>query len=111
MLPASNRLRSSKDFARTTKTGFRATTPSLVLYTLTHPDLSATPRLGLIVNSTIGGSVVRHRISRKLRHLLREHLSALPPHSQVVVRVLRNVEDYSVDLNKAISQTLEKVAK
>ena len=111
MLPASNRLRSSKDFARTTRNGLRATTPSLVLYTLTHPELQAVPRLGLIVNSSVGGSVTRHKISRKIRHLLRTHLETLPPHSQLVVRVLRNIDDYSHDLNKAISQMIEKVAR
>ena len=111
MLPASNRLRSSKDFARTTKSGFRATTPSLVLYTLTHPELSNEPRLGVIINSSVGGSVVRHRIARKLRHNLRNHLATLPEHSQIVVRVLRRAEDYSVDLAQAISHTMEKVGR
>ena len=110
MLPAINRLRSSKDFVRTTKTGLRATTPSLVLYTLTHSDFPMDSRVGLIINSSVGGSVTRHRIARKLRHTLRDHLGKLPHQSMIVVRVLRNSEDYAYDLIRAINTTHTKLS-
>lgn len=109
VLPASNRLRSSKDFSRTTKAGHRVTTPSLVLYLLTHNDFSTAPQFGLIINKSVGGSVVRHRIARHLRHALRERISAFPQHTQIVVRVLKDSKSYIEDLDAALTRAAKKV--
>jgi len=46
------------------------------------------PRAGLVVSKAVGGSVVRHRVSRRLRHLLAPRLGELPPGAMVVVRAL-----------------------
>jgi len=46
------------------------------------------PRAGLIVSKAVGGSVVRHRVSRRLRHLLAPRLRELPETAMVVVRAL-----------------------
>ena len=48
----------------------------------------AGPRAGLVVSKAVGGAVVRHRVSRRLRHLLASRLGALPPGARVVVRAL-----------------------
>jgi len=109
VLSASNRLRSSKDFARTTKAGVRVTTPSLVLYLLTHKDFSFDPQCGLIINKSIGGSVVRHKVARHLRHALRERISLFPPHTQIVVRVIKQAPSYIDDLDSALSRAAKKV--
>jgi ribonuclease P protein component len=109
VLPASNRLRSSKDFARTTKAGHRVTTPSLVLYLLTHNDFAEAPQFGLIVNKSIGGSVIRHRVARHIRHALRERISSFPNNTQIVVRVLKESKSYFVDLDEALTRAAKKV--
>lgn len=109
MLPAANRLRNGKDFARTTKTGARATSLSLVLYAITHAEFSQEPKVGLIVNKSIGGSVVRHRVSRQLRHLIKDHLAGFPQHSQIVIRVLRNSEDFKSQLEGLVIQVQKKL--
>ena len=44
------------------------------------------PRAGLVVSKAVGGSVVRSTVSRRLRHLLKERLGALPPGARLVVR-------------------------
>mgnify|MGYP004551928791 CR=1 FL=1 len=49
-------------------------------------DGSPAPLVGFVVSKAVGGSVVRNRVERRLRHLVREHLAALPPGSRVVVR-------------------------
>ncbi len=103
MLPAKNRLRTSKEFAQTTKTGLRATSNSLVLYLQTSNELTE-PKIGLIVNKSVGGSVVRHRVSRQLRHLISEQLSALPRNSYLVIRVLRMQSDYKSELTKLVEK-------
>jgi ribonuclease P protein component len=109
VLPASNRLRSSADFSKTTKTGHRVTTPSLVLYLLTHKDFNPAPQFGLIINKSIGSSVVRHKVARHLRHALRERLEVFPPHTQIVVRVIKEEKTYITDLDLAIGRAAKKV--
>ena len=115
MLPAKNRLRTSKDFALTTKTGFRATSLSLVVYLKTNSSIqtnasnSSAPLVGLIVNKSVGGSVVRHRVSRQLRHLAATQISNIPSDSRLVIRVLRNQPNYEVELNELMSKVLSKI--
>ncbi len=46
------------------------------------------PRAGFVVSKAVGGSVVRHRVVRRLRHLMRPRLDQLPPGVGVVVRAL-----------------------
>lgn len=108
MLPAKNRLRTSKDFAQTTKTGVRATSLSLVVYLHTSPDLKS-PQVGLIVNKSIGGSVTRHRVSRQLRHLIAPLIETLPKNSKLVIRVLRTNEDFGTELKDLVSKVINKV--
>jgi ribonuclease P protein component len=109
VLPAANRLRTSKEFELVTKTGGRANSHSLVLYFKVAPSLAAIPKVGLIVNSSIGGSVVRHRISRKLRHAIAPRLAEFPKHTQLVIRVLRKQDDYAAELSDVIAKALSKV--
>jgi len=109
VLPAKNRLRASEDFALTTKTGVRATSLSLVLYLKTNSNNASAPQIGLIVNKSIGGSVVRHRISRQLRHLIAAHTSVLPAGSQLVIRVLRNQPSFENELNNSVQKVISKL--
>jgi ribonuclease P protein component len=46
------------------------------------------PRVGFVVSKAVGGSVVRHRVTRRLRHVLRDRLDQLPPGTRLVVRAL-----------------------
>ncbi|CAB4692460.1 MAG: ribonuclease P protein component [Actinobacteria bacterium] len=108
MLPTKNRLRASKDFALTTKTGVRATSLSLVVYLRTNLSNLNDPQVGLIVNKSVGGSVVRHRVSRQIRHLISGHLQNIPTSSQVVVRVLRNQPNYETELNDLMPKVISK---
>ena len=101
-------MRRGQDFSRTTKTGHRATSSLLVLYFLTHEQLPLVPQVGLIINKSVGGSVIRHRIARQLRHAMAEHISALPPHTQVVIRVLKNTDDYRGDLHELVAKVLKR---
>jgi len=115
VLPAKNRLRTSKDFALTTKTGVRATSLSLVVYlktnssNQTNANNSSAPLVGLIVNKSVGGSVVRHRVSRQLRHLASTQISNIPAGSRLVIRVLRNQPNYETELNELMSKVVSKI--
>ena len=109
MLAHNHRLRNSKDFARVTKTGFRATSQYLVLYAAVSPTLTTGPQVGLIINKSVGGSVTRHRIARQLRHAIKSDINKFAPSIQVVIRVLRPIEDYTAELTKLTSQLTDKI--
>ncbi|MFJ5224233.1 ribonuclease P protein component [Streptomyces sp. NPDC088400] len=100
MLPTENRLRRREDFATAVRRGRRAGRPLLVVHlrsgaTDPHaPGESASPtRAGFVVSKAVGGAVVRNLVKRRLRHLIRERLSSLPPGSLVVVRALPGAGD------------------
>lgn len=91
MLPSDLRLHRSADFTETVRSGRRASRPLLTVHALLAPGSAGgsarpAPRAGLIVSKAVGGSVLRHRTSRRLRHLLRDRMAALPAGSRVVVR-------------------------
>jgi ribonuclease P protein component len=89
MLPARYRMRSSAEFSATTRRGRRTRVGDLVIY-LGAAEASApdTTKIGLVVGRTVGGSVVRHQVSRRLRAQLAGLLDQLPAGSRLVVRAL-----------------------
>jgi ribonuclease P protein component len=76
-----------EDFATAVQRGRRAGRGSLVVH-LARASPSMSPKIGFVVSRNIGGSVVRHRVQRRLRHLMRSRLAALPADALVVVRAL-----------------------
>lgn len=86
MLPAAHRLRSSADFRTTTRHGRRGASGPIVIHLLAGQ--SGPARAGLIVPKSVGNSVVRHRVSRRLRAGLADALPGLTPGTLVVVRAL-----------------------
>ncbi|AHI02197.1 hypothetical protein KALB_8840 [Kutzneria albida DSM 43870] len=64
-------------------------------------------RVGFVVSKAVGNSVVRHRVSRRLRHLVADRLAQLPPGTGVVVRALgpagtATSAELGVDLDAAL---------
>ncbi|GAA1030293.1 hypothetical protein GCM10009565_65280 [Amycolatopsis albidoflavus] len=45
-------------------------------------------RAGFVVSKAVGNSVVRHRVTRRLRHLVSARLGTLPAGTSLVVRAL-----------------------
>ena len=67
-----------------------------------------------MVSRAVGGSVVRHRVVRRLRHLVRPRLAGLPPELAVVVRALppaatATSAELAVELDSALSAALRKL--
>ena len=102
-------MRRGEDFSRTTKTGHRVSSHSLTLYFLTHDQLPSDPCVGLIINKSVGGSVTRHRIARQLRHAMATHLPVLPPHTQVVIRVIKVQDDYRSELDDVVVKMVKRI--
>jgi ribonuclease P protein component len=113
VLPTDARLTSSSDFARATKSGIRVTSEHFVGYLYISPVTNASnintvsPKCGLIINKTVGGSVKRHRLARKVRHAVAPLIATLPTGSLLVIRALKQSEDKSVIAE--ISDLLEKL--
>lgn len=80
MLAQKNRLRRASDFALASK-GMRVSGENFLLYvaTPTKGEQAGAPvKVGLIVGKNVGGSVVRHRVSRQIRHAIAPHLAQFP---------------------------------
>lgn len=109
MLPRSARLTSPNDFARTTKSGFRASSKFFVVY-LYSTGTQTPAKCGLIINKSVGGSVVRHKVARQIRHRLHESLHQLSPGSLLVVRALPGSSraDVGTELSRLIPKAIEK---
>lgn len=89
MLPSGNRLRKSLDFPDTTRRGVRAARSLLVVHVaLPSAGSKSLTRVGLSVGRGVGGSVVRHRVSRRLRAQMQGRMGLVPNGSTVVVRAL-----------------------
>jgi len=84
VLSRENRLHHSAEFSDVVRRGRRATRPLLTVHVLAGSPPPV--RAGLVVSKAVGGSVVRSRVSRRLRHQLRELVPVLPPDSRLVVR-------------------------
>jgi ribonuclease P protein component len=48
----------------------------------------STARVGFVVSKAVGNSVVRHRVSRQLRHLVADRIGTLPAGCALVIRAL-----------------------
>lgn len=109
MLAKTARISNSADFAKATKSGLRSTTNSLVGYLhLSNSDQN--PRCGLIINKSVGNSVVRHNVARKIRHIISANLTSLPAGSLLVVRALpaSNTADLKAETTELISKLVKK---
>lgn len=96
MLPAGSRLHTSDDFAAVVRSGRRAGTRHLVVHLL-GTGRTHSPRAGFVVSAKIGNAVVRHRVTRRLRPLVRQELAGLAAGTDVVVRALPAAANASID--------------
>jgi ribonuclease P protein component len=99
-----HRMRRSTQFSAVVRSGSRARRGHLVVHQLSGevlagdpsgdgqppagPAVDGAPIVGLIVGKNVGGSVVRHQVSRRLRAQLSSRLGDLPARSATVVRAL-----------------------
>jgi len=55
-------------------------------------------RAGFVVGKAVGNSVVRHRVTRRLRAVVRQELHRLPPTADLVVRARPEAATASSDI-------------
>jgi ribonuclease P protein component len=109
VLPSVNRMRRSTDFASVVRRGTRARGSGLVVHQRLGMGTDV-PLVGFVVNKAVGGSVVRHRVTRRLRAQLASRLPALPADSGTVVRALPEAADAtSAQLGAALDNALGRL--
>jgi ribonuclease P protein component len=69
-------------------------------------------RVGFVVSKAVGGSVVRTRVKRRLRHLVRDRLPSLPSGAILVVRAApaaagATSAELARDLDRCLSRLVE----
>jgi ribonuclease P protein component len=78
----------STEFSTTVSKGVRSAQPDLVVHMANTVDDPSGPRVGLVVSKSVGNAVVRHRVSRRLRHSIHPMLDQLGPGHRLVIRAL-----------------------
>jgi ribonuclease P protein component len=71
--------------------------------------------VGFVVSRAVGGSVVRHTVTRRLRHVVRERLDSLPAGATLVVRALppaatATSAQLADDLDSALARVLRRLS-
>jgi ribonuclease P protein component len=101
-------MRRSSDFAAVVRSGYRARRGNVVVHQ--RPELmSGEPLVGFVVGRSVGGSVVRHRVSRRLRAQMAERVASLEPGAGVVVRALPGAEGAtSAELGRDLDAALAR---
>lgn len=79
----------STEFGATVNRGVRAVQPDIVVHARRCADGDDTgPKVGLVVAKSVGGSVQRHRVARRLRHAASGLIADLNPDDRIVIRAL-----------------------
>jgi ribonuclease P protein component len=112
VLPRELRLGTAADFAAVIKAGRRAGTSRLVVHVVVDGRPGA-PRAGFVVSGKVGNSVVRHRVTRRLRPLLTDELRVLASGTAIVVRALPSAAtassaDLRADLRVGLAAAVRK---
>ena len=118
MLPRPLRVTRAVDHRRVVRTGRRAGVGTLTLHLLAGPDahirggeVPAPVRAGLVVGKPVGNAVARHRVSRRLRHLLAARLEQFEPGALVIVRARPGAAEPTADLAGDLDSAIRRLAR
>jgi ribonuclease P protein component len=117
VLKREHRLTHGPSFGRAVRAGRRAGSRTVVVH-LAAPvgdgvgEADRPPRIGLVVGKAVGNAVARNLVKRRLRHLMRERVTSLPPSALVVVRALPAAAGASFDeLGKDLDHALARASR
>ena len=91
MLARVNRIARAADFKSVVRSGRRFSTAHSVVYVARTAGTDAS-RFGFIVSKTVGNSVARHRVTRRLRAIGFELVPLIAP-TDIVVRALPGCDE------------------
>lgn len=82
-------MRSASTIAKTIKNGKRHASVHVVLHFWQSSEEAQNPAIvGFSVSKKVGNSVVRHLVTRRLRHIMAQRLDRLAPGAHLVIRAL-----------------------
>jgi len=111
VLSRENRITRASDFRATVRNGRRTGTPNAVVYVAARAQPGPT-RFGFIVSKAVGNSVVRHRVTRRLRAIGHDLLSTVPEDRDVIIRSLPGSGEVAwVTLHDDVARALAKVTE
>lgn len=115
MLPVRHRLTRRADFTHTTRHGVRVSDAHVVLHFLPRGD-EEPARVGFVVSRKVGGSVVRHAVTRRLRAVLAAQLRQSPSGFDLVVRALPTAAScdfgtFAAEIARALPAVQAKAAR
>jgi len=105
-------MKRSTEFDVTVKYGTRTVQPDVIVYVQrgSNREEGTGPRVGLIIAKAVGSAVERHRVGRRLRHVVRTMLSDLHQSDQVVIRALPSSRHVSsAQLERQLRNGLRRV--
>jgi ribonuclease P protein component len=103
-------MRRSRDFASVVQRGARSRGGPLVVHQV-RDFATPAPLVGFVVGRSVGGSVVRHRVARRLRAQVAQRLGGLPPGSGTVVRALPTAaQASSAELGTGLDHAFSRLA-
>ena len=110
MLPSRYRLHSRSEISRTIRHGRRARRGSLVVHLQVGQGGETPARAAFAVSKSVGDSVTRHRVVRRLRGIIPPLLDRLPGGSELVVRAMPEAATAtSAQLCDDLERALERV--
>jgi len=110
MLPSRYRLHSRAEISRTIRDGRRARRGALVVHVQVGNGGPDPARAAFAVSKSVGDSVTRHRVVRRLRGVMPPVLDRLPGGSEVVVRAMPEAAAASAtQLREDLERALERV--
>jgi ribonuclease P protein component len=105
-------MRRRADFTAAVRSGRRASSPSLVLHVVRRQETADPARVGLIVSKTVGGSVIRHQVARRIRAVCAGRIEDFTAGDLVVIRALPDAaRATSAQLAADLEQALARLAR
>lgn len=110
MVPRHHRLQRSTQFEAAVRHGVRAARRHVVVH-LAHSAAIKQALVGFVVSKAVGNAVVRHKVSRQLRHVMAGRIDSLPSDCLLVIRAnptaaTASFAELSADVDAGLARVL-----
>ena len=113
MLPRQYRLRGRNHFKQTVKSGTRIKGSTVVFHAFVDQDVNPDecPQLAFAVSKRVGGSVQRHRVTRRLRQAAMHSIDQIPAGAKILVRAYPTAANASTaDLDRDFGLLIDRIS-